>query len=334
MKNRNSAKFLYLLILMLITFIAFSTTTYAWFTSNRVVTVRTINIHVAASGGVEISADGLNWKSVIDPEDIMEVHDTTYRRSVNQIPNEMQPVSTGKEVDTSTGYLKMYYGTTDTDRNGDAFLASERSIEVEGNGPSSDGKFVVFDLFFKVNGDTQLYLTNESRVTYLDEENGKGIAAATRIAFVDEGTVPKESPLPDIQGLRRGNNGSVYIWEPNYDVHTDAAIMSAQDLFGINTSRTNATRINYDGVINNIPSSAHVLIRNANSSSYPYYFKRVNIDYATKQNFTENVPAFTIKGGITKVRVYMWIEGQDIDCENNASYDDIQFDLQLTVNPT
>ena len=334
MKNRNSAKFLYLLILMLITFIAFSTTTYAWFTSNRVVTVRTINIHVAASGGVEISADGLNWKSVIEPDEIMEVHNTTYRRSVNQIPNEMQPVSTGKEVDTSTGYLKMYYGTTDTNSDGEAFLASERSIEVEGNGPNSDGKFVVFDLFFKVNGDTQLYLTNESKVTYLDEENGKGIAAATRIAFVDEGTVPKESPLPDIQGLKRGNNGSVYIWEPNYDVHTDAAIMNAQNLFGINTSSTNATRINYDGVINNIPSSAHVLIRNANSSHYPYYFKRVNIDYATKQNFTENVPAFTIKGGITKVRVYMWIEGQDIDCENNASYDDIQFDLQFTVNPS
>ncbi len=30
----------------------------------------------------------------------------------------------------------------------------------------------------------------------------------------------------------------------------------------------------------------------------------------------------------------MWIEGQDIDCENNASYDNIQFDLQLTVNPS
>ena len=29
----------------------------------------------------------------------------------------------------------------------------------------------------------------------------------------------------------------------------------------------------------------------------------------------------------------MWIEGQDVDCENDASYDDIQFDLQLSVNP-
>ena len=189
-------------------------------------------------------------------------------------------------------------------------------------------------MFFKVNGDTQLYLTNESRVTYLDEENGKGIAAATRIAFVDEGTVPKDSPLPDIQGLKRGNNGTVYIWEPNYDVHTDAAIVSAQELFGITTSRTNAARINYDGVINNIPSSAHVLIKNAKSSNYPYYFKSVHIDYATKQDFVDYVPAFTIRGGITKIRVYMWIEGQDIDCENNASYDNIKFDLQLTVNPT
>jgi len=30
----------------------------------------------------------------------------------------------------------------------------------------------------------------------------------------------------------------------------------------------------------------------------------------------------------------MWIEGQDVDCENNASYDDIEFNIQLTVNPS
>ena len=87
MKNRRDAKFLYLLILMLITFSALSTSTYAWFTSNRVVTVRTINIHVAASGGIEISADGLNWKAALEPDDIINVHKTTYRSSVNQIPD-------------------------------------------------------------------------------------------------------------------------------------------------------------------------------------------------------------------------------------------------------
>ena len=40
---------------------------------------------------------------------------------------------------------------------------------------------------------------------------------------------------------------------------------------------------------------------------------------------------FSLKAGITKVRMYMWIEGQDVDREDDASGSNIAFDLQLTV---
>ena len=29
----------------------------------------------------------------------------------------------------------------------------------------------------------------------------------------------------------------------------------------------------------------------------------------------------------------MWIEGQDVDSENNAAYGDIEYFLQFTLNP-
>ena len=170
-----------------------------------------------------------------------------------------------------------------------------------------------------------------SKVTYLNE-NGKGIAAATRIAFVDEGTLPSGSEIESIQALKAGR--ASYVWEPNYDVHTAAAVSNAYDVYGITTQRENATRITYDGVINEISSETGVLLKNAKQAMYPDLFRTVNVDYFTKQDFTEYVPVFTLSGGITKIRVYMWIEGQDVDCENNASYDDILFDLQLTVNPS
>ena len=34
-----------------------------------------------------------------------------------------------------------------------------------------------------------------------------------------------------------------------------------------------------------------------------------------------------------KIRIYMWLEGQDVDCEDNASYGDISFKLEFTTNP-
>ena len=326
-------RLLFLLILFFFTSILFSTSTYAWFTSNRVVTINTINVHVAASGGIEISADGTNWKSVIMPEDITSVHATTYPTSVNQIPYQLEPVSTGKDIDTSTGYLKMFYGLTDSNSIGEYILTSTRITEREGNGPTNEGKFIAFDLFFKVSNDTTLYLTSNSNVKYTNVD-GKGIANAVRIAFANEGTVASGSDLSVIQSLRGATPASTYIWEPNYDVHSSSAVSNARDVYGINTTETGGALIRYDGVINEIRSADNITLRDANSTSHPSLFKTVNVDYSTVKDFTTNKEVFTLSSGITKIRIYMWIEGQDVDCENNASYDDIEFNIQLTVNPS
>ena len=39
-----------------------------------------------------------------------------------------------------------------------------------------------------------------------------------------------------------------------------------------------------------------------------------------------------LQPGITKVRIYMWVEGQDVDCENNASGGSLTFSLQISSN--
>ncbi len=331
--NNKRRRLFYLIIMLLFTSIMFSTSTYAWFTSNRVVTINTINVHVAASGGIEISADGTTWKSVILPEDITGVHATTYPSSVNQIPYQMEPVSTGKEIDAATGFLKMFYGLTDSNDVGEYVLTSSRLVETEGNGPTNEGKFIAFDLFFKVSSDTTMYLTGNSKIEYLNDE-GKGIANAVRVAFVDEGNVPSGSDLGDIQRLKGATAASTYIWEPNYDLHTASAVANARDVYGISTTETGATAISYDGIINTITSTDNVTLREANSASHPTLFRKVNVNYSTPNTFTNNREIFTLLSGITKMRIYMWIEGQDVDCENNASYDDVQFNIQLTVNPS
>ena len=42
-----------------------------------------------------------------------------------------------------------------------------------------------------------------------------------------------------------------------------------------------------------------------------------------------------LQPGVTKFRVYMWLEGQDVDCENGATGTDISFNIELsTTNGT
>ena len=39
---------------------------------------------------------------------------------------------------------------------------------------------------------------------------------------------------------------------------------------------------------------------------------------------------FDLKAGYNKVRVYIWIEGQDLDCDNSISGNTVSVNLQFT----
>ena len=61
---------------MLGTGIMLATSTYAWFTSNKAVSVNTIGAQVEAKGGIQISTDGSKWKSIISTTDITNAYKT------------------------------------------------------------------------------------------------------------------------------------------------------------------------------------------------------------------------------------------------------------------
>ena len=62
-KKSNKRRIKYLLLLLLLTGVLLSTSTYAWFTTNRVVTIETIDVKVQTEGSLEISVDGQNFKA-------------------------------------------------------------------------------------------------------------------------------------------------------------------------------------------------------------------------------------------------------------------------------
>lgn len=328
-KQQRKNRIFYLLILLLMTTISLSFTSYAWFTTNRLARVDLLDVNVRAQGGIEISTDGTSWKSAINVLDI-ETARETYPTSINQIPKTLEPVSTIKALEN--GKLKMFYGSVEGNTNGDYILSATRSIETESFDEESIGKFIAFDLFLKTNTTTDLYLTKESNITY-NGENSVGIENSVRIAFIEEGNVPNGTNITTIQQLLTNTADNIYIWEPNYNSHTINGIANAKNTYNIITSE-NGIQIPYDGISQEINEYQGITPATANSNVYPTYFSRVNVDYYTEKNFTNNKKVFNIKTGITKYRVYMWIEGQDVDCENNASVGNVVFNLQFTTNPS
>lgn len=329
MKRRKKNRLFYLLLLLFVTVISLSVSSYAWFTSNRLVKVDLLNVSVKAQGGIEISVDGSNWKSSVSADDITKAREN-YPNSVNQIPSVLEPVSSVMDIDN--GKVKLFYGVASNNSDGDYILDTTRSIEEESFGNDSNGKFVTFDLFLKVNKDTDLYLTPESNVTY-GGDTSFGIENAVRFAFVLEGSTFTGSSLDVIQNLITNDRNNVYVWEPNYDVHTPNGVNNARDVYGINIGTTSDSLL-YDGVAKEFDKDKNITTTKANSRYYPEYFSTVKVDYYTISGFTNNVKMFNIKNGISKIRVYMWIEGQDVDCENNASIGNVALSLQFSSNPS
>ena len=102
----DKRKVVYLFILLLFTGVFLSTSTYAWFTTNRMVSVEVIDVKIQTEGSLEIAADAVNFKAGITVNDIMDAHNGNYPASVNQLPTYIEPVSSAGIID-NRGFLEM-----------------------------------------------------------------------------------------------------------------------------------------------------------------------------------------------------------------------------------
>ena len=319
-RRKNNLRYSLLLLLLLLVFLMVST--YAWFTANQTVTISTLDVNVQTSNGLQISADAINWKTILQKADITG-DSATYTSSVNQVPDEMQPVSSAGIVDTGTGYMDMYFGTVDALEDGTGYsLASDKEVDTRG----AEGRYIAFDIFLRVDQTTPVYLTTASNIITKEGAADKGLQNAARVAFIDEGNVADVGDSTGAQALKGGTTS--IIWEPNYDVHTAAGVANAKEIYGLDTTTTGASQLSYQGIKAEFADSEGVTLKNTNTFSQ--YFQTVTPTISTVKDFDAQQTLLNLKAGITKVRIYMWVEGQDVDCENNASGTDISFNVQIT----
>lgn len=334
-KEKKRKRVFLSILMILFTGVVLTGSTYAWFTSNKTVTVNQMDVNVTAGGGLQVSTDATSWKTVISNTDITGAPTkTNYPDAVNQLPSgQIYPVSSIGEVETeatgftSKGFMKMFLGTTSSNATGDFVLTSTADKEEH---TTTKGNFIAFDLFFQINQAANLYLTSESSVSVPDGVASKGIENAARVAFVKEGHVDAGATMAEAQALNGATNADVVIWEPNNDVHTASAVKYAQDTYGkTTTAGPGAAALTYNGVKAEFSTPLALNSEDAN------YFAAVTPKFSTTK--TNGIAPdgylnlLSLEAGITKVRVYMWVEGQDVDCEDNASGSQLSYNLQFST---
>lgn len=361
-KRKSSKNRLLLLVLLLILTLGIGTVgTYAWFTSNKVVDVTDLEVNVRAVNGLEISANAVDWGVRLTKEDLK----VGYEGDKNQLPDILGAVSTTGTV--SNNLLNLYTGSVETScADGTTTCAdptyrlttsqqpeikcydSLGNSENDGNQPTCTGQmYMAFDIFLKVDSDSELFLTENANV-FNTSTYDLGIKNSTRVAFVVQGHIPYQDyrdgisngegvdPTPGslaAQTLMGATDDDVIIWETNFDQHTQSAVNAAKKYYKIDTT-TVSSQLAYEGVLANIPKAGtdFVALTETNSTKWPQYFAPVSPEIATPATHTGATTTLTLLAGVTKVRVYFWVEGQDVDAENDATGSDMKLNLEFKIN--
>lgn len=295
MKKR---RILLALIMLIISGISLTTATYAWFTANRKVSVEEIDVKAQASGGIQISHNAQDWSNEVDVTTLRTVE-------TNYIPTTaLKPVTT-IGVNGTNGKFKFFTGLLH-DNGSDVKLT-----EVQ----DSENNYVAFDLYFYSAQQQSIIFNSATNIVAKNvggsgDASDKGLKKSIRVGFLVQGTDPTATPSTAL-ALNGGTVANQQIWEPNADVHTDYA----STMLG-----ASGVKEYYGGKVATAESGDGEYVSGTNAEN----FEKITIGTHHLLTSTEEAKypsgtIFTFEPGITKVRVYVWIEGQDIDCEDTAS---------------
>ena len=399
-KQKNSKRRLNSLILLVaFTAIMLIVSTYAWFSTQRTVSISNLEGTVKVAEGLQISLDAKTWSQEVDfadytPEQLKKVLNGTDGADNNVVPGEMIPASTTGlrgEVgiknpgNLENGYnvsqddkLSLYRGTA-TEENKKWKLAN--ITEADGTETSASklkySGYYAIDLFLRNDGidtdagDVQdttretLQLAQGSTVTVKEDGSAEtGIQNTPRVAFAlynghasaNLGASDDDKATIIANTITDKKIEDVAIWEPNANAHVSTIVTNYNDITWKNgdpagylaatavankakytateiiptyalsksaDTKTYADLYNWDGTTNaglekqialQTTTGATATAKNLISVSSPETAIQTIGASGTVNDFQ------ILKNTIIRLRMYVWLEGQDPDCVNYASH--------------
>ena len=312
--------------------IILTVSTYAWFIGMKTVNVSAFEVNIASIDGLSLSLNGVDWYDEVTINETNHLDPDTVGAGSTNIWGELIPMSSiGKINDDSSRLILYEKGSLTATPGGYRIMASE----VNNDGTLEAKGYVAFDLFIKNQSgnayypefnklnEEAIYLTPESEVAVADtgaKADKSGIENSVRVAFAQ-------------------------IWEPNDTKHvdnaiswyttscrprtgTDVTLSGSFDLGGTcgtvkdgGYSQTYAIgrEIDYTDnvdVYDGAPYNGYTQsITNGSLVAFDYFTDtEKNLPGTDRPEFMSLAP-----NSITKVRIYVYIEGQDVDNYDFAS---------------
>lgn len=356
-KNKKKSEMNVMFFIILLALVIFIISTYAWFSTQRNVSITNLNGNVEVAEGLEISLDAANWSNGIvlgEEEGQMSIIDDAYDGNTNISPTEMLPVSTLGLVAGQQEKIQMLRGTISNS------IQLNNIVETDEKVTNSDlatyPGYFAFDIFLKNSSRQELdvdelQLNYDSSVQVVTTGNSTtGLQNTVRVAFAKfNGTSDIMADQATILNQTAGIGVSaassyitdVAIWEPNANDHVEYIVQNNNKITWSSGDQTTYGRL--FSATTQMPTYALTAASVGQSISNIYlwngserYLQKQNTlqttkiseeDYSIKEGVQNLVSTsdgstnFTIPANfICRLRIYVWLEGQDVDCINYASY--------------
>ena len=347
--------------------LVFGAATLAWFIGLRTVNVSTFDVEIAGTDSLALSLDGATWDTTITiSESTLEaVSYSGHTNSWGG--EGLVPVSTIGAMDSTVSRMKLYEKASLTATPGGYRLMASRVLNYDANPEQDGyvvfDLFVrnlsgtQYLTALNTADEEAIYLTVDSSVTVAtDGVEDTGIENSVRVAFTQIGRVIATTDVAaTITGITCTTGGSVtgicrdaQIWEPNDRDHVANAISWYDTSCLARTGADLTLPASYSGscetIIDGLAYPTYAVNDDIASTDQVDVYD--GLEYNTYTNttlltaedtFTDSEklltgvdrPTFmTLEpNSITKLRVYIYIEGQDID-----NYDFASIGKKISVN--
>lgn len=318
-KFKEDLRFNLLFLFTFVTAVILVYSTYAWFSSALNVIISDFKMTTDSKDGLYISLDGITWTDELDitKNNLLFLLTETYPNHETQWANELGPTSTVRIDDSNKNRFTFYshykhnivypnYNNTDV----------MSFYVLEEKGVNSTSPFMAFDVFIKNTTPSpyadNLYLGERTSFSNSDPENTDDTGLnALRLGIIFSDVTSVEDDINNIQRLSCNNNCKDYIFEPNADRHTENSLKALKK-HGVDLN----DREYYETYGMHFGESKIKIWSGVRNPKVPIDSKYYRLQDTTTDI---NAPMFQLPKGIVKARVYMWVEGQDVDIIEHIS---------------
>lgn len=310
-KTFKKRAFISAIAMLVVSAIVLTSATYAWFSMAKRVEVAEMELNVTSPEGIQISANTSAFTTKLTVANI-KGDDTSdagkrfnaYAGHTNNVPETVKPSSS---VFNTNGALPQWF---------DGSINDSGTMDIYSVSNEVGSGLVAFDLFVKLKAPTTVKFGNST----IECSGNPDLKTAMRIAILNCGTVEEKADSTAIETALKTNlsndNNKKVIYELDGYKHSANAIASGAVSGTYVTTRgivTAGLGVNCNPTYKNIVSynTSDILAKIATTAT------------DAKINLTD---------GVTRLRVYMWMEGNDIDCANDVAGSNIKCNLVLEID--